>query len=279
MTSLCDCGRPVQDAYACGACAGQLEDALRQVPELAAELEITRLRMARVGSPGSGAGADRLPWDPRAAEAADVLRSALVGWVRVVHDTYVAHGASEAVWPDDTMTAMSAYLLVQVERVRQHEAASECVDEITAAVRNARRVIDRPAVMRYAGPCDVCGTDLLAAAHLEAVTCRECGAEYWVADRQAWMRDRLDDHLTWAANAVHLLASPVYGLEVTPKMISRWVESKRLPAHGVDAKGRTLYRVGDIAKLCTEHHERQAERQQRRTRRADAGHGVDTATV
>lgn len=278
MTSLCECGRPVQDAACCGACAGQLEDALRAVPDLAADLEVTRLRLARMGSRGNGGGADRLPWDQRAAEAAAVLRSALVGWVRVANEATGAHGASEGL-PADTMAAMSAWLLRRVELIRHTEAASECVDEITAAVRNARRAIDRPPSMRYAGPCDHCGTDLLAAAHLEAVTCRECGAEYWVADRQAWMRDRLDDHLTWAANAVHLLASPVYGLEITPKMISRWVERGRLPDHGTDAKGRTLYRVGDIAELGAEHHERQAERQERRARRANAGHGVDTAAV
>lgn len=253
MTNLCDCGRPVQDAYACGACAGQLEDALRQVPELAAELEITRLRMARVGSPGSGGGADRLPWDPRAAEAADVLRSALVGWVRVADEASGAHGAAEG-FPPDRMAAMSAWLLRRVELIRHTEVASECVDEITAAVRNARRAIDRPAAMRYAGPCDECGTDLLAKPDAPRVYCRECGVSYDVADRQMWMRAQLEDHL---GNASYVAAiATALGVTISAKTIRTWMDRKKLqPAHYQPAKieggrPRPIFRVGDVVRVA-----------------------------
>lgn len=38
--------------------------------------------------------------------------------------------------------------------------------------------------------------------------------------------------------------------EIPPGTLRRWVSTNRLTQHGKDARGRGLYRVGDVAKLA-----------------------------
>jgi len=121
------------------------------------------------------------------------------------------------------------------------------VDEITDAVRNARRVIDRPPSMRYAGPCDHCGTDLLAKPDAATAVCRECGAAYDVADRQMWMRAALEDHL---GNASYVAAiATALGCRVQPGTVRMWANRKKLTPRYMATdpeRRRPMYRVGDV---------------------------------
>ena len=138
---------------------------------------------------------------------------------------------------------------------RQHEAAGEMVRQVTMAVRQAQRVIDRPAGRVYAGPCD-CGLDLYARPGQPHVTCRGCGAVHEVASRQEWMRAQLDDHLgnaSWCAAIVTAL-----GREVSPSTIRVWASRKRL----IERPGG-LFRVGDVMDRVVERDRVKAERDAR----------------
>lgn len=85
MAALCACGQPSPDATICRDCTRDLTAALVTIVALAPDLEIALTRQAQFTgrSPIPGYAA-RLPYDERAAEAADQLRGVLVGWVRVL---------------------------------------------------------------------------------------------------------------------------------------------------------------------------------------------------
>jgi hypothetical protein len=89
-------------------------------------------------------------------------------------------------FPADTLPSMALWLARHMDRVRQHPAAADIVAEVTAAVRQAVRAIDRPPQRVYAGPCPAlgCGTDLLTWPGHTRVTCAGCGTVHDIAVRQ-----------------------------------------------------------------------------------------------
>lgn len=253
MTSaVCSCGRPVADAFVCRACIDALAVALGDTPALAGELETTLTRQARIGEPaGRPGGETPLPFHHPASEAGWVLWTTLVAWTRAIHTP----GES---WPDDAPVAMARWLLARVNRIRAHPDGGQAVDEITAAVAIAWRVIDRPPRRWYAGRCDTCGEHLYAAPAAVRFTCPECGTGYDTATRQDWLRTSAEDQLAHAAlasQALTTLARPV-----TPERIRQWAARGQLAAHSVDAHGRPLYRIGEIIGLLARaaRHEKQA---------------------
>jgi hypothetical protein len=156
-------------------------------------------------------------------------------------------------FPEDTLPAMALWLARHMDRVRQHEAAADIVREVTAAVRHATRVIDRPPQRVYAGPCD-CGRDLRGWPGRTLVSCEACGATYGIAERQEWMRNRLDDHLGSAEYAAGVL--PGIGIHVTAAMVRGWAHRHRLEARCVipprypGGLPSPQYRMGDIIGLA-----------------------------
>lgn len=156
-------------------------------------------------------------------------------------------------FPDDTLPAMALWLARHMDRVRQHEAAADILTEVTAAVRQAVRVIDRPPPRVYAGPCD-CGTDLITKPGRTLVSCPACGATYGIAERIDWMRTRLDDHLGSATYAAAIL--PGIGVYVTAAMIRGWAFRHQLevrlivPARYDGGPDQPQYRLGDIITLA-----------------------------
>lgn len=141
------CARPTgDDATVCTSCAQQAHNALRQVHGdgrthgLDVDLDIAIGKAAEFGDGGRRTrGADTpLLIDPHASEAATVLRSTLVGWVRVIHDDL------GGTWPSDTLAAMARWLAPLCGWVRHTPYGADMVDEILAAVAQARRAVDRP---------------------------------------------------------------------------------------------------------------------------------------
>jgi hypothetical protein len=272
----CDRPRP-GDRQLCGACEADLARALGDVPWLARQLDIT---LAKQGShAGGGRSASiPLPYDPRATEANYVLRSALVGWVRVQTETILATAGPvcercahpSCRWithtltlPGDTLPSMARWLLEDAERLAMHAAAEEAVDEIVSAVRSGIRLIDRPPVLWFAGPCTAagCSADLYARTDAARVQCRDCGATYDVVARRQWLLDAIEDALFHAAGAAHVLTS--LGWPCAAGRIRLWAHRGRLVAHGVDGQGRPVYRIGEIRELLVEAAQRSEERREK----------------
>jgi hypothetical protein len=190
-----------------------------------------------------------LPYDTRASEALSILRSTLVGWVRLAVEE------DGAAWPRDTLEAMSALLLSRLPWLRTHPEANEAVDEIGAALTMARRTVDRPVEGWYAGPCGVEYDGAPCVAHLYArpgaaeVTCKTCKTIHDVAVRQEWLRTSLEGHLA-TAREITGLCQHLLGEFVTGSMIRGYVHRGSVAQHGtrVDQRGRSvpLYRMGDV---------------------------------
>lgn len=252
--TICSCGRPVADtAYLCQACTGRLARDLGDIGALADEVQTTRLRLARTGGAATGvlsrAYERPLPWNEAASDAADVLRSTVVAWVRVVLDDRGGR------LPADTMQALSGFLLSNLEWLRHQSSADECADEIGHAVQVARRVIDLAPERTYAGPCReefdqgdgdaCCVAELYARRGSHVIVCRNCGAEHTVAARHRWLLEIANDRLVSAADLSRFLTA--YGEPLTAERIRQWASRGLLEAKGKDRAGRPLYRVSEAA--------------------------------
>lgn len=236
---VCTCGQPVADATVCATCAGMLTAALRKVEEwLADELETTLTRQDRTARPsGGGRPAETpLPYSGRASEASWVLRSALVGWVRMI---------AEDDWPDDTLPAIARWLRGRVEVIRHHPAAAEALDEITAAAQEAERAVDLPHSGMLAGTCPECGRPVYAREGVRTARCHDdaCDGEVDVHEWRTEALHRLNAAALPAADAARALTA--LGHTVTPERIRQWARRGKLsPA---DSSAR--YYLSDVRNL------------------------------
>lgn len=237
----------------CGGCEADLARALGDVPWLAVQLDVVLSKQGSHAPAGRRTGVP-LPYDPRATEAAAVLKSSLVGWVRELLSWHTEE------WPADDLPSIAVWLLARVERLVMHHAAGEAVDEICCAVRSAVRLVDRPADLVYAGPCP-CGTDLYARPEVPKVKCRGCGDDHEVSDRREWMLAAIDDTLFPAAHMAHVLTS--LGWPCTQGQLRQWASRGRVVAHGVDGQGRPVYRVSEVRERLMVAREREQAKRER----------------
>lgn len=263
------CDRPVGDALVCADCGSRLERDLADVPSLAGDLDAKLARlMANGDRHGGRSSVTPLPYDPAASEAGWVLRNTLSGWVRELHaDTehegptcrVCYHGSCNQLraehWPADTVAAMARWLVPQRERIRHHAAAGEAVDEITSAITEVRRILDRPGVYRLL-PCpsaEPCGGKVRVTIDTIAARCDTCG---WETDDLHWLgrllREDEPDHVT-AVDACHRLIS--IGINIVPATLRKWVQRGKLAVYGHDHLGRNLYDLATVEQLATRERE------------------------
>jgi hypothetical protein len=241
------CALLAHERRICSICAGNLERDLAEMPALLDDLSVTLSRQARIGGHTNGSRAFErpLPYDPRASEAGDVLRSTLVGWVRELHD-----GAEY--WPVDSLHGMALWLHGRLARLLDHPAAEEAVDEFRFAVDLCKRAIDRPPVRIYAGTCGIDGCDiaLYAKPMSPDVDCPGCGHRHSVAERRETMLAALDGMLLTIGEIVNLATYLGDGMERkrTRNLLDKWVERRRITPHSVDREGRPLYPFGETVR-------------------------------
>lgn len=267
----CVCGRPVADnARLCAnrkdrngvdvSCTGRLERDLGDLGALADELQTTRLRQSRTGGQATGVlsrSYERpLPWDERAAVTADLLRSTVVAWVRIVLDERGGR------CPQNTVKDMATFLMSQLEWIRHADQTVEMPDEIRHVATEARRVVDIAPDRLYIGPCDPdgrwgelpCPTDLYARQGATETACPTCELVWNVENRRQVMLEAAQDRLVTAADLSKFLSA--YGEPLTADRIRKWVEREQLVPHGRDSAGRPTYRVSEATDLLASMNER-----------------------
>lgn len=287
MTHECACTRPITDtAVVCPHCGHILDAALAEVVDwLALELDVTLAKQAKVAAghsapqplepqdkaPGT-LKPNPLPYHGGASNAATRLKGVLVSWARIIIEETGAgtvptlgptcltcrhnscHDIRTRGLPEDTIASIAAWLRPRVGWLRYHEAGQDAVDEICAAVGQARRVVDRPAERLYAGPCD-CGLDLYARLDAAYVVCRadvhEDGPLAWpVVERRRWLLESAEDVLASTTEISRALTR--YAQPVTPSALRGYVARRRLAARGERVEnGRIipLYRLGDVLEI------------------------------
>lgn len=257
--TTCRCGQPTRDAaYVCETCADRLSRALGDVPALVDELEVTITKQRALPTEGGSAASETaLPWHEKAADARRALHGLLAMWSRFCEEEHVRH-SSPRVRPldehDDNLVALSRWLLWRVDGLTLHDIGPEAVEEITDAVAECHRIIDRRPDRWYAGPCTEttddlreCGADLYARRTVGEVRCRDCGAVYDVEKRRRWLLDEAEDRLADAATVARAVSW--LGAEpLNPGRVRKWAERGRITAKGHDGR-RPLYRIGDAIDL------------------------------
>lgn len=267
--TTCGCGAPTGDGTTlCPRCTTRLAADLDQVTWLERELTTVLARQAVYGDRAGGRSAEHpLPYDPRASEAAWVLRDTLTNVARALGPQPPANRPESAAdatkpsgWADPLGTGVSAAriarsLAQRLDTIRRHPEAYLLADEVHAAVTQARRVIDRPPDRWYAGRCP-CETDLYAKAGTNTVTCPGCGTTYDVAARRAELLAAAHDRLATATETSRLLKA--LGLDVSASSIRGYAHRGRLTPRGRNHENDPLYRVGDVIDLAIERKARTA---------------------
>lgn len=270
MTQLCEvCQRPMgEQATFCAADAYNLDAALADITAyrgLAYDLDLAITRQARIGSrDGSRPTEAAVPYNVKASETAANLKGVLASWAKLIIEETGAgtvltlgpacrtcqHSSCREIrtqgLPADTLTGIAAWLRPRVGWLRHHPAGAGAYDEITEAVREARRICDRPRERLYAGPCNECGVDLYAIPGALIVECKPCELAYEVEARRVWLLGALEDHLVNATQMSRLVT--YLGIKLADSTIRAWAMKGRIVSHGHDLKGNPMYRLGDVVR-------------------------------
>lgn len=257
------CGRPQSMGLLDDYCTTKLERDLGDVAAIVAELDITLSRQARIGTSGGKSGVmpnHRDGYHQGASLAAEALTNTLTTWARDVKGVTIAAAGIPA-------TTASWMLLQSIPQIRKHPAVSELVDEITDAIAQARRVVDRPADRVYLGQCMVetpdpdgrqvtCLAELWARAKASEVTCTVCGTEHEVAERRDKMLLKAEDMIVTVKEASYILGE-VGGIRVTQASIRGYLHrGSRLQYRApVEAK---RFRLGDLLEVVLDEGERKS---------------------
>lgn len=220
----------------CRGCVQRLEHSLGDVPALWHQLEVTLTRQDAMGTDEGRKSADSaLPFKLAASEARWVLANTVGTWARAI-----AENAGISQPP----AKPARWLLRNVQSIAMHPAADEAYDEITDAVRQAYRVIDRVADLLLAGRCAECEMALYARPTDETVTCRGCETQHLTAERRDAMIPEACGMLVDASTSLAWIHK--FLGEVIPRGTwDSWVSRGRIVAHGTDSLGRSTYNFGE----------------------------------
>lgn len=251
----------------------------RVIPGLASSLEVAITKQSRFTQmPGSGRPAARhedehrtvlseqpLAFGYAASEARAVLLSALAYWTAA---TAEQRGLTH---PAYTLTDMATFLASQTDWIRNQPAGNEAHDELTTAIRNATRAVDRPQDRVYAGPCGAGTVTLHLTIGLDGnggsseITNFECDGHLYarhgstIAECDTCQRsmslDDARDPLLARIDNMHLTATEIVtalgglGSPVNPNTLYSWAH-RGLLTNRAPAGERPRYRVADVRSLA-----------------------------
>jgi hypothetical protein len=262
VSGTCPVCEAQQDAsLLCSACCDRLERELGDVAALVGELDITLSKQARIGVAGApGLARERTPINVGAMQAADNLGNVLTTWARDL-----GHGINGWWTPGNTCKVAAVMLLRDIPAIRRHAAVVELVDEISDAIHQARRAVDRPADRVYLGQCLMetpddegrpvtCLNELYARPQAREVQCKVCSAEHPVAERRAWLLQRAQDVILSVKDA-SLMIGEIGGIKVSQASIRGYLHRGKLAYRPGVTNG---IRLGDLLTVVLDESERKS---------------------
>ena len=262
-TPLCSapsCDHLSPNGFLCPGCVRILDGDLRAVPDLLAELDITISRQDHLAGDGSFARTSEIPL-PLRLSPLEVKRDLVeTMFVWAAHMALERRSQLAALIATESSAAWSNYLLERLCDVVLNPSAGQLANEVGYMVKVSRRAVDRPAQLRYVGPCDACGFDLYAHPWAPDIKCDGCAEIYAVDQRREWLLDQAELYLLTATEMSRalpgLLARDTHGREpmLTAAMIRGWAFRGRIfryPAHPA-RPNEPLYRVGDVLDLVND---------------------------
>ena len=227
-----------------------------------------------------GAAVQQVPFHIGASEIKRAVANVVTTWARIIleergmdlppipeppigptHPTECKHQSCNVIrWhiKDSEITHAAKFIGEWVWWLRKRPEAPEAYSDLLMVDMQLERVIDRPAPLKYAGPCNICRKDLYAREGAGTVDCRPCDRTYDMDQRREYLLEVVEDRLERAshiARAVTDLGSPI-----SADRIRKWAERGRLLPHATDGLGRPLYRVGDVTELLKADAQREAQR-------------------
>jgi hypothetical protein len=233
------CPKPAPHATICGTCRLTLETALHRLPGLIAELQTTAARQNVQGTnDGRGSAEQPLPIHVGAMEAHRHIKATLTSWALLTHEE------QPATLPTDTSpTGLAQWLADRTGWLARHPAALDIMEEIAGAADRALTVIENQTHPVYWGPC-ACGADLYSLHEATTICCAGCNTVYDAGQRRAYLVTAAEDRLATTTEIEHLTAQ--LGQRVPAPTIRQWQARGHVLAHGTNATGIPLYRVGDV---------------------------------
>ena len=214
----------------CGACETTVRHALRDAAGLYADLGDPRRGKALGGVRG---GDKPSPMPDARLHARDAIRTALVGWCKVLEDGFAC------TVPADTVRAMAHHVATQAGRLLASDAAEGLVSDCRD-ILDLQRVAwpTRWTGVKLACPCGgtVRITVETAAETIACPSCDEWGTVDWWRERVAadsWRPMLLKDVTTWLILA--------HRMSVTYAQVRQWVVRRELEGYMFDDRGRVLY--------------------------------------
>jgi hypothetical protein len=266
-----ECDTPLAGAApACRRCLDRTRRVITDVRDWTATLGLhpattPGLRAVRYDRTRTGTDVNRLPFgldvfvdDPtdtriaairHPAAAVAILADWADAWAEIRHEPHPAHPLSYLADTDHIRWAMT----------RRYEADfDQYLDEahqVRAVVRRLLGIADEPQPV----PCVYCGgrvvRPFVSRGHglEETYRCTRCRTEWPTKVRL----DHTNAQILHALPATHpgaLLAledvKRIYRGRVRPNLLDLWVHRGRLHHRGLDARGRPVYRLGEVATLC-----------------------------
>lgn len=229
-----------------------------RVPGIVEDLDVTITRQDRMQSEkhGGRSATRPLPWNEHASIKQFELNATLNAWALDVskiredeRDQLIhAHHSDTA--------AVAEWLLRNLNTLRHHPEANTAHDEITDAIFEARRAVDRPIERIFAGPCGepikdadgeptavMCTEDLYGAPGKPMAVCK-CGARHAMSERRKWMLDCLEDQVAHSGLLSGLVTN--LGVPIASSTIRKYASAGRIKVISVDSNRRPLYRIGDV---------------------------------
>jgi len=260
MSGTCPvCSAEQSLSLLCSRCCDRLERDLGDVASIVADLDVALSKMSRIGNAGPGGLArERTPINVGAMNAADDLQNTLTTWARDVVSEHLSTPAP----PGPSVHAAFA-LLRHIDAIRRHPAVVELVDEVTDAIHQARRAVDRPADRIYLGVCMVptpdeegrdvtCLEEVWAKPGASETVCKVCGVTHEVRDRRAWLLKKSEDYLFGVKEASEMMGE-VGGITVTQASIRGYIKRGKIAYHT-----GTMIRLGDLLEVIVGEGERKA---------------------
>lgn len=256
MSPVCPICEEPTDAALCHGCARRLALALRDVPTLARELDVTitkRAKVAHRAGPGPSVvelDPVKLEFDIRASEALAHLTGILRSWAGNLADDLGGD-----IGPTYSIGATALWLASHADLIRAKDWAPDLYAEAMDAIKAATRAIDAPPELVFKGHCPKpaddghpCRAELWGKPGASEGRCRVCGAEVdYAVIAAAYMALAADLR---APASVIARALTAQGKPLEAMRIYQWVKRGHLAKVGKDHRtNQDLYRLGDVAEV------------------------------
>jgi hypothetical protein len=260
------------NTFLCQPCQRRLTAALRDIPALLAELDITISRQDRTGAPLYATKRGEIPGVHYPDDAPATLPATQWPFAWDAANERASVLATLGVWAREVGQRLDA---AAVPAIARHPLAAKILDEVLYARDSIVRAIDRPEPDLFLGRCtavnaevvDVdgvltptvgeCGSDLLGRTGDERARCGRCGTVYTISTQNAELLEKVNDEWAPAHVIAHALSTRDEPLNAST--LRTWIDrdarvhaSGRLVDYplvlrvGTDDEGRAVYRVGDV---------------------------------